>query len=341
MVAGTTRFARSATFAVDVDAMKGRPRNWSHDVRVACMSLGLVLGCRPAAGPTPPGPSVEPATATQEQPATSPEPAKAPEPATAPEENPVVADAKPAESQPPEEPPAETVPEPKEEPKDDRRAHCPDIGEKAFVYSIGSSTLASLLGPMIEQTVKRRWPEAGVRKWGKASSGLARPDFHDWISEVPSVNEEYDPDVYIVSLGTNDFQSLWVPDGWVKAHTPEWEKAYGDRVEKLLEQLSGGDRKRLIVWVGPSAFNKRNARQIGPKVNRVIKERIKAFDGNAFYVDAFTTTSPKRGTYIKTVRYKGKDVPAYGPDGIHLSAAAVHLLMARPLFKFVAPCLDP
>ncbi len=249
----------------------------------------------------------------------------------------------PPETEEPAQPAVETPPEPAqpvEESVDPRLAHCPDFGEEAFVYSIGSSTLASLLGPLIEQTVKHRWPNVRTRKWGKASSGMARPDFHDWVKEMPAVNDEYDPDVYIVNLGTNDFQSVLLPGGgWAKAHTPEWDKAYGDRVDALLKVLSG-ERKRLIVWVGPSAFPARNARQIGPKVNRVIKQRIKAFDGNAFYVDAFTKTSPERGKYIETVTLNGKQVKAYGPDGIHLSNAGVKVFMSRPLFKIVGPCLD-
>ncbi len=310
---------------------------WS---RVA-ISLCLIAGCRTE--PTkPPQPQPEPDQVAQVQPDQTAEPPQT-QPETG-EDTPAGDPTDPTpETQAPElpeqpqqaDPPAQPDPEP---PVDPKLAHCPDFGDEPFVYAIGSSTLASLLGPMIEQTVKTRWPHARVRKWGKASSGLARPDFHDWAKEMPSVNEEYDPDIYIVNLGTNDFQSVWLPDGWAKAHTPEWEKAYGDRVDALLEVLSG-ERNRLIVWVGPSAFPAKNARQIGPKVNRVIKQRIKAFAGNAFYVDAFTKTSPKRGQYIKTVNLNGKEVAAYGPDGVHLSNAAVKVLMSRPLFKIVGPCL--
>lgn len=225
---------------------------------------------------------------------------------------------------------------------DGPRAHCPAMGDTRFVYAFGSSTMASLLGPMLKQTFQRRWGDVQFRKWGKASSGMARPDFHDWIKEIPGLNEDYDPDVYIVNLGTNDAQPLWdAEDKWIHATTPEWKRRYGERVDAILELMAGEDHRRLIVWVGPTAFPSKNSRQIGPMVNEVLKERIEAFEGDAFYVDAFTTTSPKRGQYIKTVTLGGKSYPAYGDDGVHLTNDAVKALLFRPLMKIVAPCLDP
>ncbi|MCA9694558.1 MAG: DUF459 domain-containing protein [Myxococcales bacterium] len=218
--------------------------------------------------------------------------------------------------------------------------YCPALGRDAFVYALGSSTLASLLGPMIQSALKRRYPGVAFRKWGKASSGLARPDFHDWIAELPGLNREYDPDVYVVNLGTNDAQPLWDPrDKWIHARTPEWEARYGERVDALLDRLAGADRRRLIIWVGPTAFAKKNSRQIGVRVHEVIARRIQAFDGHAFYVDAYTATSPRPGEYIETVRVGGKTRPAYGDDGIHLSSDGVRALMLRPLLALLEPCL--
>ncbi len=305
----------------------------------------MLLACKPTTTTTPP----EPAPAAPDTPAPTdsdvvdepapadPEAADAPAPeaepvdATAPGEHEATAPASEADASAPAIAEAEPGP----------RAHCPDMGDSRFVYAFGSSNVGSLLGPMLQQKFKRRWPDVTVRKWGKASSGMARPDFHDWIKEVPTLNEEYDPDVYIVNLGTNDAQPLWDPkDKWIHANTPEWKQRYGERIDKILALMAGEDRHRLIVWIGPQAFPKKNSRTVGPKVNEVLRARIEAFDGHAFYVDAYTTTSPKRGQYIEYVKLGGKKFHAYQQDGIHLSPKGVQALMINPLLEIVEPCFD-
>lgn len=57
-----------------------------------------------------------------------------------------------------------------------------------FIYAIGSSTLGSPLGELLDKALTRRGFK--FRKWAKASSGLARPDFFHWPSKVPEVIRE-------------------------------------------------------------------------------------------------------------------------------------------------------
>jgi len=221
---------------------------------------------------------------------------------------------------------------------------CRMTGEERFVYGIGSSSMGSLLGPMLGRQIRERFAEVTFRKWGKSASGLARPDFHDWIAEVPSINSDYDPDVYVVSIGTNDAQPLYSRRyKWVRMDDPRWEELYAERIDTILDLMAGEDRRRRIIWIGPNAFPKANSRKIGPTIDRLLRERLAAFDGDAHYIALYDATSPSPGEYIETVALAGSKKPqrAWTEDGIHLSRFAVRALMIDPALELLDACFAP
>jgi hypothetical protein len=221
---------------------------------------------------------------------------------------------------------------------------CPTIAGATTVYGIGGSTMGTLLGPMLEKVFE----EQGIdfRRWGKASSGLARPDFHDWPKETPAIMKKHQPKIVVVSLGTNDYQPLWVSKKeWIKQDDPAWETTYGDRVDALLEAITADDPERLVIWSGPYAFKGENAEKRAPVVNRIMRERVEAFakrGGHAVFHDAFAVTSDTAGHPLKEAVLPGKGKKAVdirSKDEIHLTADAVRALLAEPIVEMVTPCL--
>ncbi len=220
-------------------------------------------------------------------------------------------------------------------------AFSPRRDGKARVYLIGSSTMGSVLGPMMQTSLERRWG-IDARRWGKASSGLARPDYHDWPKEVPRLMRVHRPDFVVVSLGTNDNQPLRNGTGWIRIENKRWPEIYRERVREMLNLIGGEDRARRIIWLGPVALNGANARKLGPLIDKILREEIAAFDGHAEYVDVHKATRSKRGGVAETFRRPGRpEEPARTPDGVHLTTAAVQYLMERPVLDILAGCLDP
>ncbi len=219
---------------------------------------------------------------------------------------------------------------------------CLGVRGQASVYAIGSSTMGSLLGPALERMLRKS--NVTFNKWGKASSGLARPDFHDWPSKVPGLLKQRNPDVWVVSLGTNDYQPLRLHSRrWVRSGTARWERVYAARVDKMLKLMSP-QRRRAVVWIGPTSFPGDNARKMGPIISRILRERIEAFGGPAYYIDAFAATSDSRNRPLTRVQVPGrrKPIEVRGHDGIHLTMDAVRALMARPAADQVEACTaDP
>jgi uncharacterized protein len=200
--------------------------------------------------------------------------------------------------------------------------------------------MGSILGPMLQKDLKKRWG-IQAKRWGKASSGLARPDFHDWPSEVPNLMRRHRPDYVVVSLGTNDHQALKTQKSWIKTSNERWASSYKQRVLIMLRRLSGRDRKRAIVWLGPTNFDSNNARKLGPKLNELIREAIEEFDGPAVFVDARRATSDSQGGAGVTYRHPKKGQrPMRTKDGIHLTTEAVRTLLAAPVYDAFASCWD-
>ncbi len=215
----------------------------------------------------------------------------------------------------------------------------PRSGTPSLV-AIGSSTMASVLGPQLE----RHYKGAPLRfaLWGKASTSLVRPDFFDWPSKIPGILKRHKPEVWVVSLGTNDNQPVKLRrGGWIRTDDPRWDQVFGERVDELLELAVGPERSRAVVWVGPYAFPGEGSRVLGRRINDVLKARLEAFPGPVFYVDAYQATLDARGVPIVEFVHPGtgKRLPARGNDGIHLKAAVVKALLTDPAAALVAECL--
>jgi len=216
---------------------------------------------------------------------------------------------------------------------------CPANKKEPVIYGIGGSTMGSVLGPMLAKVLKKH----GIKfsRWGKASSGLARPDFHDWPRQAPGLMDKHKPDIVVVSLGTNDYQALYEKGNWVLQDDEKWETLYGERVDALLNAAAGKKRERLVIWSGPYAFEGKNAVVRAPIVNRIMKERVEAFaaaGGRAIFHDAYGSTSadgkpldqaelPNVG--LTVIRQK---------DGVHLTEPAVEHLLVNPIVDMVLPC---
>lgn len=220
-------------------------------------------------------------------------------------------------------------------------ARCPVV-EQPMVLAFGSSTLASLLGPILRTELERD----GLRShfFGVASSGLARPDYYDWFAKGAKLVDQHAPDVVVIELGTNDYQPLWEDDHWVKRSDPRWEVLYASRVDALLELVGGPAKQRLVIWVGPYSFWADNALEQGPVVDRVLRDRLSTWvarGGRAIYVDAWAATTDAKGRPIMKRPIPGlrglQEIRT--PDGVHLKGWVVRDLFAEPVISAVRGCV--
>jgi hypothetical protein len=232
----------------------------------------------------------------------------------------------------------------------DADAICPPHLHK--VLAIGSSTMGSPLGQMLERTLTAKGFD--TRRKATASSGLARPDFFDWGHHARDLIAKQDPDIVVVQLGSNDFQPVRFAEReadlrrrmgdrphLTRKH-PDWVTVYGERIDELLHVL-GGDRERLIIWIGPYAFWSDNALEQGPVIDQLLRDRLSTWvakGGHARYINAWADTfDAKRGPLMQR-RLPGRRglVEIRSNDRIHLNVLGVEVLLRDPVVAELEAC---
>jgi len=220
--------------------------------------------------------------------------------------------------------------------------HCPAVRsgrKKPLVYGLGSSTmggLAKVLGDELKKFGVR------MRKWAKAGSGLARPDFHDWPGEVPSVVRDYDPDVFVVVLGTNDNQAVWdaKKKKWYRPNDPKWAPTYRWRIKKLLRTLNQM-RPRWVFWIGPNLLDRDSSRRVGKRINTMMKQEVAKWGGDAWFIDLYNAGRTKSGDPKKYLEKPGGGTyKLRGNDGIHLLYSGLRWALAEPVLRKLRPCIE-
>jgi hypothetical protein len=164
----------------------------------------------------------------------------------------------------------------------------------------------------------------------KVSSGLSRPDFHDWPAAFRARLPVVDPDIVVVTFGGNDAQGLADASGEFIIGDPvanerEWKAEYARRAGEVMDLLAKDGR--TVIWVGiPNDDN--------PEVTARMQAQDEAAKAAAkrrpdiILVDTWKRFSGRDGNWAEYVvdprDGKGKDVRA--EDGFHLNEAGAEIL---------------
>jgi hypothetical protein len=152
---------------------------------------------------------------------------------------------------------------------------------------------------------------------GRIATGLARPEVFNWPSHMLDVIDDDDPDVMIVTMGSNDDQTLTGDGGVGPFGTPEWIAEYRRRVGGMMDVITAsGDR--VLLWMGaPITRNEERSETRYRIVNDIYREEAAKRPGRVFYVDIYDRFRTPEGGYSDFI----DDVQVRTPDGVHFSRA--------------------
>ena len=103
------------------------------------------------------------------------------------------------------------------------------------VLMVGASTIQFHLGVELERALRASYPQLEIRRLGKLSTGLTRPDVFDWPAKLTELVGEMRPDLVIINFGGNDAQGMVLPGGQVATYgTARWEASYRERVREIV-----------------------------------------------------------------------------------------------------------
>lgn len=220
----------------------------------------------------------------------------------------------------------------------------PQGGTRVLV--IGDSMIAGGFGLFLARALGEQRGYDVTRR-GKSSSGLARPDFFDWIAEAKRLVGDTPFDATVVMFGGNDVQGLWMGKGeWIRWEDEGWSEEYARRINALADVVAPDGQQ--LFWIGmpvmrPSKFHARVQR-----VNTIYRAEM-AIRPGATFVDIWSVLADEDGEYADHIyvdppgspeadaeapaedapKPKRKKVLVRAGDGIHLTVAGAHYLTAH------------
>lgn len=182
----------------------------------------------------------------------------------------------------------------------------PPPAEPYKVLIVGDSFARTGFGALLEKKLDDH-PHVVCYRKGKSASGLARPDYFDWIAEGKRQVDLREPDLVVVIMGGNDGQDLtglkksakrvpWKHDGW-----PD---AYRGRVESFLAQIDAPGRK--ILWLGLPTMGLSSLEKKVVLIRGVQQEAVEALGDHATYLDTTGLVTTDDGALLTHARVGGR-----------------------------------
>ncbi len=193
------------------------------------------------------------------------------------------------------------------------------------VLILGDSMAATDFGRELERALASE--TVTTRRRGKSATGLARPDFFDWMAEGARQVDRHDPDVVVVILGGNDGQDLIGGPRRVRWGAPEWEAAYAERLDAFAGRLLTAPERRLI-WVALPRMARPKLEQKLALIRRVQFDAL-GRQPRAEYLDTGPWFFDGEGRDVSTVEWDGKVAPLRQDDGIHFSVHGARWFAGR------------
>jgi uncharacterized protein len=216
----------------------------------------------------------------------------------------------------------------------------PTKDNPAIVLILGDSD-AGGFGPYVQQALQRTGVVRSKISY-VTSSGLARPDYFDWPSNMRAVVPDVNPDIVIATFGGNDAQGLRNPDkSWAVNHTPgsggddtDWRAEYGRRVGAAMDYLSKGNR--TLIWVGiPNDDNPQNTARLKVQ-DEVVRAEASKRSGKVVFIDTWNLFAGPAGAWSPNAidPRDGVSKAVRRSDGFHLNDMGAQIL-AVPVFAAV------
>lgn len=212
----------------------------------------------------------------------------------------------------------------------------PRKGAKFKVLMVGDSMAATDFGRELEQRLDAHKKVRCDRR-GKSATGLARPDYFDWMGEGKKRVVRHNPDLVVVIIGGNDGQDLKPKTSGRRVFWKgkKWAKAYKARLKAFADLLMADGRR--LVWLELPAMDHRSLEKKLALIRRLQKEVVAELGDDATYVvtrDWFY----KNKTLLKRAKVKGYKKPQVlrQDDGIHFTVPGSKYFANRVLPKVLS-----
>jgi hypothetical protein len=168
-----------------------------------------------------------------------------------------------------------------------------------------STTVISALGPVD----------------GHVSTGLARPEVFNWAANLATVMATMKPNVMVLTIGSNDDQTLTGDGGGAPFGSQGWIDEYRRRVGGVMDQVTGSGA--TLFWVGiPPVSDIARYQDRYRVINQIVEQEASRRPGKVVYVDMGKALgAPDSGYSAFVTNPDGSLVQVRTSDGTHMTRA--------------------
>jgi uncharacterized protein len=172
---------------------------------------------------------------------------------------------------------------------------------------------------------------------GHVATGLARPEVFNWPAHMAQVAAADNPAVYVLTIGSNDDQTLTGDGGGEQFGTQAWQDEYRRRVGGMMDQMTG-DGKHVLFWIGiPITRNVARSQDHYLLMNDIYRTEAEKRPGKVVYIDIYDMFKAPDGGYADYLGIGGVQVRT--PDGLHFTRAGGDMI-ADKLVKAMQDTFD-
>jgi len=154
----------------------------------------------------------------------------------------------------------------------------------------------------------------------RISTGLARPDYFDWLGQIQAVmGEGQPPDAVIFMVGGNDDQNMLAQSEVVELGSDAWLAEYRRRVAAFMDTTNTGSS--LLYWIGLPPMRDDERQSISSEINAILTTEAAKRPWVTFIDLGPQFSGPDGGYQAQITDSDGNQRVARAPDGVHITFA--------------------
>ncbi|HEY2214105.1 MAG TPA: DUF459 domain-containing protein, partial [Acidimicrobiales bacterium] len=209
----------------------------------------------------------------------------------------------------------------------------PSAAKKLRVLIVGDSIGIDMGGPLQNDLTNTGVVQATLD--ARESTGLTRPDYFNWPSELQSDIAAAQPQVVVVMMGANDPQDFPGPPD-IPYASPKWNPIYADRVADFMRIAASGGAH--VIWVGMPPMQNTQLSSEMSDINTVDQDQANLEIPPVNFISCWNLLGTAQGTYTPFItNSSGQVVNVRTPDGTHLTPAGGEVLSQDVLNNLRGP----
>jgi hypothetical protein len=166
---------------------------------------------------------------------------------------------------------------------------------------------------------------------GQVSTGLTRPDYYDWPTELATDLPVDSPQLVVIMIGANDGQDFIGPPD-IPYGSAAWDAMYATRVSSFMTEAASTGAQ--VLWVGMPPMQNPVLSAKMANIDSIVQQQA-AKHPRVTYLSSWTILGTPQGQFTPYLTTPGgESVNVREPDGTHIAPGGAEILSQAVIADF-------